>query len=165
MSELIANHWVLLLVLVGLYLALVICRWLLPDEGLPYEKRPSLVTESERKFFQVLSDVAQPRWHVCTMVRLADVIRVRKAAPKYQAWQNRIQAKHLDFVLCDPQTLEAKLAVELDDPTHQRPDRVERDAFVDAALSACHLPLLRIPTAGTYPKEELLKSIEARIGV
>ncbi len=70
------------------------------------------------------------------MVRIADLIRVRPKPPKWQSWQNRIHAKHIDFVLCDPETMEAKLAIELDDASHNRRDRVERDKFVDGALSA-----------------------------
>ena len=44
-----------------------------------------------------------------------------------QAWRNRIHAKHIDFVLCDPGNLQPILCIELDDPSHNRPDRIERD--------------------------------------
>jgi very-short-patch-repair endonuclease len=155
MWPMLSNNVPLLTVIVILLGALLLGRLLLPDRRLPYEKRPSLVTEAEH-----LLDVSQPRYQVFTMVRLADVIRVRAETSKPLAWQNRILAKHLDFVLCDPQTLEAKLAVELDDATHQRPDRRERDEFLESALSASHLPLLRVPVADKYDRETLKKAIE-----
>jgi very-short-patch-repair endonuclease len=160
MWPMLSNNVPLLTVIVILLGALLLGRLLLPDRRLPYEKRPSLVTEAEHRFFRTLLDVSQPRYQVFTMVRLADVIRVRAETSKPLAWQNRILAKHLDFVLCDPQTLEAKLAVELDDATHQRPDRRERDEFLESALSASHLPLLRVPVADKYDRETLKKAIE-----
>jgi len=160
---LLVDHWPFVLVIVILFVALLLGRILLPDNRLPYEKRPSLVTNAERQFFSALSDVVNDRWRIFAMVRLADVIRVRTAALRPQAWRNRILAKHIDFVLCDPDTLEAVLAVELDDATHQRADRIERDEFLDAALQSSKLPLLRVPVAGNYNLDTLRKSIEELI--
>jgi very-short-patch-repair endonuclease len=97
------------------------------------------------------------------MVRLADLIQVRPQTPKYQSWQNRIHAKHVDFLLCDQGTLEAKLAVELDDKTHNRPDRRQRDQFVDQALADAGLPLLRIDAGESYDPAALRKSIDERL--
>jgi len=161
--ELLTNHWPLVFVVVILLAGLALGRLLLPDHRLPYEKRPSLVTNAERQFFAALSDVAEERWRIFAMVRLADVIRVRSAALRPQAWRNRILAKHLDFVLCDRDTLEAVLAVELDDATHQRADRVERDEFLEAALQSSKLPLLRVPVSGNYNRDSLRKSIDELI--
>jgi hypothetical protein len=163
MWDVLTNHWPLVLVVVILLAALLLGRVLLPDHRLPYEKRPSLVTGAERKFFSALSEVVEERWRIFAMVRLADVIRVRSAALRPQAWRNRILAKHLDFVLCDPDTLEAVLAVELDDATHQRADRIERDEFLAAALQSSKLPLLRVAVAGDYNRDSLRKSIEELI--
>lgn len=160
MQELMMQYAPLLAVLAILAIALLLGRLLLPEERPPYEKRTSLITDAEHHFYRVLIAAAQPRWSVFAMVRLADVIRVRPKAAQRQAWQNRILAKHLDFVLCDPQTLEAKLALELDDASHQRPDRMARDEFLEAALAASSLPLLRVPVADQYDCDQLKKSIE-----
>ena len=46
----------------------------------------------------------------------------------------RIQAKHVDFVICD-EKLVAKYIIELDDNSHNAPDRIQRDLFVDAVLT------------------------------
>jgi very-short-patch-repair endonuclease len=160
MWDLVVHHWAVVLVLVILFLALLLGRVLLPEPGMPYEKRPSLVTDAERAFFAILCDVVDQRWRVFAMVRLADVIRVRRAAPQHLSWQNRILAKHVDFVLCDANTLEAVLAVELDDASHQRADRATRDAFLEEALEASKLPLLRVPVASSYDRDALRKTIE-----
>jgi very-short-patch-repair endonuclease len=160
MWHLLAQLWPLLLVVLLLLLLLHLGRILLPEEEQPpYEKRPSLLTQSERRFFGVLQEAAGSEWEIFAMVRLADLIRVRSEAPQFQSWQNRIHAKHIDFVLCDPETLEARLAVELDDVTHQRADRRQRDAFVESALSVSRLPLLRVPVATDYDPRQLKRSL------
>lgn len=85
-------------------------------------------------------------------VRVADVIRVRRGVPKGEmnAAFNRISQKHLDLVLCRPHDATIVCAVELDDPSHRRADRRARDAFLEAALSAAQVPLVRVAAARRY---------------
>jgi hypothetical protein len=52
-------------------------------------------------------------------------------------------AKHIDFLVCRADTTEPVLAVELDDRSHGRAGRVDRDAFLDGCLAAAGIPLLR----------------------
>ena len=60
------------------------------------------------------------------------------------AYFNKIKAKHTDFVFCDPDTLEILAGLELDDPSHERPERMERDEFVDNAYAAAGIPLIHV---------------------
>jgi hypothetical protein len=163
MLNLLSDAWPLILVFAALFVTFGLGRVLLPDDRPPYEKRPSVVTDAEHQFWRVLRDVAHEKWVILPMVRLADVIRVRDKTPRSQSWQNRIHAKQLDFVLCDPATLEAKLAVELDDATHDQPDRIADDEFLGAALAASKLPLLRVPRSDAYDPAELREAIELLI--
>jgi very-short-patch-repair endonuclease len=135
------------------------------NRTLPYEKRNRLLTDAELAFYRVLHSATAGDWPLFAMVRLADLIQVKPQSSSPQAWQNKIHAKHLDFVICDPETLEARLAIELDDKSHQKPDRKARDAFVDAALSAAGLPILRIPCAPQYDRGALRKSIREKLGL
>ncbi|MGI5917257.1 MAG: DUF2726 domain-containing protein [Anaerolineae bacterium] len=61
------------------------------------------------------------------------------------AYNNRIDRKHVDFLLCDPQTMAPLLGIELDDSSHRRPDRRARDELVDRIFESAGLPLLRVP--------------------
>lgn len=132
---------------------------------LPYEKRTRLLTEAELAFYRVLHSATAGDWPLFAMVRLADLIQVKPQSSGGQGWQNKIQAKHLDFVLCDPDTLEAKLAIELDDASHEKPDRQARDQFVDAALGAAGLPILRVQCAAQYDRGAIRKSIREKLGL
>ena len=113
--------------------------------GFPYVRRQYLLTAAERSFYGVLHSALADRLCIFAKVRLADVLAVEKGTGQWQTHQNRIQSKHVAFVLCDPQTLSPVLGIEIDDRSHGRPARQRRDRFVEAAFRASGLPLLRIP--------------------
>ena len=146
----------LLLVAGAVLLTLGVLNWKRYDPSYaPYEKRASLLTPAELKFYRVLRDAVDGNWHICAMVRLADLIQVRPKTAKASAWGGKIRSKHIDFVLCDKLTMTVVLAIELDDKSHQRPDRRDRDDFLHNALSAAGLPLMRVLVADQYDKDQL----------
>lgn len=122
-----------------------------------------MLSRAERTFFEVLCRAAGDRFYVCPKVRLADVVSVPAGAYRWQARFNRIAMKHLDFVLCSRSSLSPLLAVELDDCSHERPDRRARDEFVNAALQAAGLPLERVPVRRGYTTSELEHMIHRRV--
>ena len=163
MFQLVFDHWPIVFVAAAILIALVFAKLVLGGERMPYEKRTSLLTNAELAFYRALSDAVDGEWSIHAMVRMADLIRVRPKTPKFQSWQNRIHAKHIDFLLCDLATMEAKLAVELDDATHARADRVTRDRFVNQAFADAGLPLLRIDVQENYDLGDLRKSIDEHL--
>jgi len=163
MFEYLFDHWPVLFVVTTALVAWILAKLAFVDRRLPYEKRPSLLTESELTFYRALSQAVNGQWSIHAMVRLADLIQVRPQTPKFQSWQNRIHAKHIDFLLCDHGSMEAKLALELDDKSHERADRQQRDQFVDQALADAGLPLLRVAVGQSYDPAGLRKSIDERL--
>ena len=133
------------------------------DETLPYERNNELLTAAERLFYGVLVEAVANRHLICPKVRLADLLLIRKGTQRRQKYFNKIQAKHVDFVLADPQTLRPLLAIELDDASHQRRSRQERDTFVEMACDAAGLPILRVPAKAAYNAQDLARSINAAI--
>ena len=115
-----------------------------PKDKYPYE-RCDLLTSNELEFYQILSPiVCQHGWQLLMKMRLADIMAVRKGTEEYMKYFNKIKAKHTDFVFCDPDTLEILAGLELDDPSHERPERIERDEFVDKAYEAAGIPLIHV---------------------
>ena len=149
--------WLGLSILVAVILLMQI--WALP-RNLPYLARGQLVTKSELKFYKSLSKAVQDDFQIFAMVRIADLLRVEKGNKHRRKWLNKILAKHIDFVLCDPGSLKPLVCLELDDVSHQRPDRIERDKFVNLAFKSAQLPLLRIPTQTEYKSREIRELIE-----
>jgi very-short-patch-repair endonuclease len=77
--------------------------------------------------------------------------------------QNKINQKHVDFVLCDPNSFTPLLVIDLDDSSHMRKDRQGRDAFVDAALDAAGLPILHVSAQHAYAPAEVRALITDRL--
>lgn len=69
----------------------------------------------------------------------------------------------MDFVLCDPETSRPIIAIELDDPSHARPDRIERDEMIDKAFKDAELPLLHIRAAYRYDPEWIENEIRGAV--
>lgn len=104
--------------------------------ALPYAAIPTLLTRAEQQFFAALQAAVPDGLMICPQVRLANLVRPtarQRTQNQYDFY--RIQAKCVDFVLCDRMTTAPRLVVELDDTSHERQDRKERDAFVDAVLA------------------------------
>lgn len=76
-------------------------------------------------------------------VRLLDLVEPIKNNPKYKTYFYKIQAKHVDFVICN-EKLVAKLIIELDDSSHDAKDRLERDKFVDEVLTSTGYRVIHI---------------------
>lgn len=129
--------------------------------GFPYERRPSLFTETETRFLHILREAA-PDMAVFGKVRLEDVVVVRRglSESERQAARNSISSRHLDFVLVDPDSTRIMCAVELDDSSHAS-DRARRaDALKNGALAAAGVPLVRVRVSGTYDVLDIRRRIE-----
>lgn len=129
----------------------------------PFGVRDDFLSPAELSFYHVLKSVLPPDAAVAVKVRLGDVLFVRQPH-KNQAARNRINQKHVDFLLCEAATMKPRLAIELDDSSHQKASRQERDAFVDEALAAAGLPCLHIPAARSYVPQELWAKICEKVG-
>ncbi|MCL4199372.1 MAG: DUF2726 domain-containing protein [Phycisphaerales bacterium] len=131
------------------------------DETLPYRRKDWLLTKGEKAFYDVLCMAVNVNRHrIFCKVRLSDLLWLPKGAHEQQPHRNRIQSKHVDFVICSADALRPLLVIELDDRSHEREDRRQRDAFVDRALGAAGLPILHVPARAAYDAAQ----IEAEVG-
>lgn len=129
----------------------------------PYYGKKALFSAAERSFLGVLEQAVEGRYRVFGKVRLADVLGVKAgtAAAERQSALNRLLAKHVDFVLCEPETLSIEALVELDDGSHGRSSRQARDAFVEKACAAAGVHLLRFPVRSGYGLSEVRSQLSA----
>lgn len=127
--------------------------------NLPYRQRDDFLSAAEMAFYQVLLRVVGDRAVICPKVRVADLVFVVGGEGRTSA-QNRINAKHVDFVLCRPGDMRPIAALELDDRSHNRPDRADRDDFLDQVFVAAGLPLVRVPARRGYELAELAALVE-----
>ena len=115
------------------------------------------VTNAEADFFRLLCRVVGQRGYVLAQVSLRQLLWIPPNQEKatVQRWRNKVAAKTIDFVVCDPATLRPLVAIELDEPSHARPERQTRDDEVESILAAAGLPLVHVLTGRTYDTREL----------
>jgi hypothetical protein len=122
----------------------------------PYNIRDNFLSPAEHSFYHVLKHIVADKALICTKVSLSDVFYVKSNDPsRFRTYTNKIDRKHVDFLLCDPKTLQPWVGIELDDKSHQKSDRRERDAFVEKVYEAAKLPLARFPVRRSYAPAEL----------
>lgn len=121
---------------------------------LPFRRRDDFLSPAERSLFGVLCQVMGSTAVICPKVRVADLIFVVDRRSN-QGHANKIDRKHVDFVICTTDTVTPRVVIELDDSSHFRADRAERDEFVDAAFQAAGLPVVRIPARYQYQPAEI----------
>lgn len=147
-------------IVVGLLIVLML-RQAKYGEKPGYVTRGYLFTPAERSFLGVLEQALDSRYRVFGKVRLGDIIKPAKglAAGKHTGARNRINQKHVDFVVCTANELALVGVLELDDRSHGREERVGRDEFVDQALAVAGIPLLRFPAQKGYSVQEVRASL------
>ena len=137
-----------------------------PAVPLPYARIPNLLSAAERDFYRVLQNAVPDGFVLFAQVRLANLIRPTSRNPKQNKYDfYRIQAKCVDFVLCDAATTAPRLVIELDDASHDRVDRKARDSFVDAVLAHVNLPVLHVRWQRSYSHEQLAGDIRQALGL
>jgi len=128
----------------------------LPVAG-AYQKK-WLLTYNEKDTYKALKEICeQNQLHLMTKVRLLDLVEPIKGNPKYKSYLYKIQAKHIDFVICD-EKLVARCMIELDDNSHTQTDRIARDQFVDEVLQSVGYKILHIKAVTDQTKEEILRT-------
>lgn len=114
----------------------------LPIEG-AYQKR-WLFSYNEKDAYNKLRPIAEKLGYtVLAKVRLLDLLEPAKGNPKYKTYFYKIQAKHVDFVLCD-EKLVARYIIELDDSSHDIEGRKARDNFVDKVLNSVGYKIIHV---------------------
>ncbi|EFL50225.1 hypothetical protein DesfrDRAFT_3026 [Solidesulfovibrio fructosivorans JJ]] len=131
-------------------------------------KRKKVFTQNESKFFEQLEKLVGRRYHVLSMVRLADVLRIDndkgnlKYADRgaYYAAFNRVSKMHLDFVVITRPGHYVACIIELDDSSHD--GYPLKDRFKDEVLRTLDLPMVRIKAKpdGNYTPEYIREHLQ-----
>jgi Protein of unknown function (DUF2726) len=127
-------------------------------DPLPYSAKKYFFSAAERSFYEILKRLASGDQTVFAKVRLADLVYVSKGAGSWQSHFNRINRKHIDFVLCD-RNLAPVVAIELDDASHDEEQREVRDEFVDQVLASAALPIVHVRARRAYVIDQLREEL------
>lgn len=108
-----------------------------------YRKKQSVITPAEQKFFNTLHRVAGDRYYIFPQMHLTALMTSHTTGKYYKNSYQRINRISVDYVLCDKLTFAPVYAIELDDYTHDRKDRHQRDTMVESILDDVKIPLAR----------------------
>ena len=123
---------------------------------LPYRVRKTIMSEHERLLFCNLRIVLGSAYDVYPQMKLDKIFYVesQKVYRYYLGWLRRINQKSVDFLIVNKSTQTPVFAIELDDSSHEKEDRIDRDKFVGELFRRNDFPLIRF-NPGQYKVEEL----------
>jgi hypothetical protein len=131
-------------------------------KGDTYYLRKTLFSPAERSFLGVLEPLVPPEMRLFGKVRLEDIFGVKSGLDPAArtAARNRINRKHVDFLLVRADDLSPIAGIELDDRSHEAEDRQERDAFVDELFASGGIPLIHFTAQKAYAATEVLQKLQ-----
>lgn len=118
----------------------------------PFSLRKPLTEPEQVLYFRLCN--ALPDHMVLAQVGLTRFLGVKRGH-NTRAWNNRINRMSIDFLVCNKDA-SVVAAIELDDASHQRLDRVNADEKKDKALRAAGVRLLRW-NVGSMPDESAIQ--------
>jgi len=129
-------------------------------EVFPFRVRDDFLSNAEISFYHVLQLELNGEGVICPKVSLAELFFITDNK-EFQRYFNMISRKRIDFLVCDPITMRPLYGVELDDQSHQKAARIQRDAFVEKLFSQAGIPLLRFPAKATYNLADVKLQLKA----
>lgn len=117
------------------------------EETLPIQgayQKTWLFSFNEKNAYAKLKPIAEELGYtVFAKVRLLDLVKPVKGTRKYKTYFYKVQAKHVDFVLCDKK-LVVRYIIELDDSSHDTEERKKRDQFVDEVVQSVGYQIIHV---------------------
>ena len=125
----------------------------------PY-KRKKLLSKAELSFYHCLLQAISGDEIVMCKCRIEDLMYVPRGTENHMKYRGYIKSCHVDFVICDKQSMLTKYAIELDDKSHN--NKSETDKRKDDIFKSIQMSLKRIPAKKTYNIEEIKRTINQK---
>lgn len=112
-------------------------------ENNAYELK-KIMTNWEISTLNEMINYAPKEWIICPQVRLADILTINyKTSKEKYTKLNKVASKSIDFVIVNESGLPV-LAIECDDKSHNKKDRIKRDGFVNNIFETIGVKLIRV---------------------
>jgi hypothetical protein len=124
------------------------------SQRLPYRLREPFLASTELALFRVLTALMGKRYSICPKVALNDIFYIVRPNENVHFF-NKFFRKHVDFLLCDIQTLTPAFGVEIVRPISKNEAR-ESDKFVEELFTDAGLPLVHVPSNEVYDPSDVI---------
>lgn len=130
-------------------------------DHLLFIRADAVLTANEAEFYRHLVMAVGGKFLVFPQLPVSLIVQPDASMPAgaRQAAMNKIDRKRVDFALVDAATMRVAMAVEVNDASHRRPSRQERDEFVSRSLAQAGVRLVTIRASRTYSADELARSL------
>src|SRR5512140_1616810 len=128
---------------------------------LPYRLRERFLSTPEVALYKALWEMVGERYVIFAKVSLNDVFFIVRPNENVHYF-NKLFRKHVDFLLCNPQTLRPQIGVELVRPVPVGGTRTA-DQFMEDLFLTAGLPLIQIPSNDHYAIAELVALFQAAV--
>ena len=132
------------------------------DDLLPYRLRERFLTTPEIALFRALREMAGERYVIFAKVALDDIFSIVRPNENVHYF-NKLFRKHVDFLLCNPQSLKPQIGVELIRAAAGGATRTA-DQFMEDLFLTAGLPLVQIPANDKYAIPEIVGLFQAALG-
>ncbi len=128
-----------------------------------YRLRKHIMTSREEYFYKMLCEIFQNRWYVLPQVGLSTLLNHEVSGQNWYGAFQHINRKTVDYVLLSKSDLSVVCAIELDDYTHDRRSRKQRDSEVERIFKSVNLPLVRFRNISNLSQQDIVNQIAAAI--
>jgi hypothetical protein len=130
-------------------------------ELLPYRLRDQFLTTPEIVLYRALRDMAQDRYVVFAKVALTDIVYIVRPNENVHYF-SKLFRKHVDFLLCSPQTLKPQIGIEL---VRTLPPGGTRsaDQFIEDLFLTAGLPLVQVAPDDHYEIAHIVALFQAAL--
>ena len=151
--------YVFLLLIFAFVLKLISGKTVQKKKVYYYTLKDELLSKPEREIYNLLLRNFGKEYAIFPQVQLSKFLdeKIKGQSWKYALYH--INSKSVDYVICHHNTSKPLVAIELDDRSHQRKDRIDRDKEVERILESVGLPLIRIENHGSFDENRIVSEI------
>ncbi|MEA2119790.1 DUF2726 domain-containing protein [Halovibrio sp. HP20-50] len=135
------------------------------EKGGAYVSKGFMMTPIEQKVYKVLERKYGEQYYIFAQVRVVDVLQPN--VKKYLTWTKEYKALfwqvsqwHFDYVMCHKDDFRIYCALELDDSSHEKPDRKRRDIILNNVCRDAGVMLNRMSLNYENKKVEVLNVVD-----
>lgn len=104
------------------------------------------MTIAEENFYKKLTSALHNNFIIVPQAHLSMIFNHTVYGQNWRGAFSVINGKSIDFLIIDRGTFQPLLGIELDDSSHERHNRQERDKIVNAIFKQTNLPLIHFST-------------------
>ncbi|HEX9387338.1 MAG TPA: DUF2726 domain-containing protein [Anaerolineales bacterium] len=131
------------------------------DERLPYRLREHFLSTPELALLRVLQKMVGHHYLICPKVALNEIFYIARPNENVHFF-SKFFRKHVDFLLCEPDTLKPAFGIELVKPVTRNETR-EADQFMGELFLSAGLPLVHIQSSEHYSEQHLSELFELAV--